>query len=262
MGGSWDSTNTADGDVAVFAPIDIDHADRLGDTIAEIAAVKAGIIKDGAAVVSARQDPTAEARAAQPPRPSGERRSPSKGRDFALTEDRLAVGGQLISVRGLAGTYDEEYLPLYGSAPGRQRRAGRRRRGVAPRRGEPADPRRHPRRGARAGHLARTACSWSARTRRWSWMRPTTRTAPGRWCARLDEVFDFDEWALVLGALGDKDVAGIVDVLAPAVSRVFATAPARRSARRRSRTSPRSPAGPGWTTSVYADLLRRRLGRA
>ena len=34
MGGSWDSTNTADGDVAVFAPIDIDHADRLGDTIA------------------------------------------------------------------------------------------------------------------------------------------------------------------------------------------------------------------------------------
>ena len=37
MGGAWDSTNTADGDVAVFAPIDIDHADRLGETIAEIA---------------------------------------------------------------------------------------------------------------------------------------------------------------------------------------------------------------------------------
>ena len=61
MGGAWDSTNTADGDVAVFAPIDIDHADRLGETIAEIAAVKAGIIKDGAAVVSARQDAAAEA---------------------------------------------------------------------------------------------------------------------------------------------------------------------------------------------------------
>src|SRR5690606_1048416 len=53
MGGSWDSTNTADGDVAVFAPIDIDHADRLGETIAEIAAVKSGIIKDGAVAVSA-----------------------------------------------------------------------------------------------------------------------------------------------------------------------------------------------------------------
>ena len=42
MGGAWDSTNTADGDVAVFAPIDIDHADRLGETIAEIATVKVG----------------------------------------------------------------------------------------------------------------------------------------------------------------------------------------------------------------------------
>ena len=55
MGGEWDSTNTADGDVAVFTPIDIDHTDRLGNTIAEIATVKAGIIKEGAAVVSAAQ---------------------------------------------------------------------------------------------------------------------------------------------------------------------------------------------------------------
>ena len=60
MGGAWDSTNTADGDVAVFAPIDIDHADRLGDTIGEIATVKAGIIKRGAAAVSAPQVPEAE----------------------------------------------------------------------------------------------------------------------------------------------------------------------------------------------------------
>src|SRR5690606_40375024 len=33
MGGSWDSTNTADGDVAVFAPIVLVPADRLGYTI-------------------------------------------------------------------------------------------------------------------------------------------------------------------------------------------------------------------------------------
>jgi dihydrofolate synthase/folylpolyglutamate synthase len=59
MGGAWDSTNTADGDVAVFAPIDIDHADKLGETIAQIATVKAGIIKPNAAVVSAAQQPAA-----------------------------------------------------------------------------------------------------------------------------------------------------------------------------------------------------------
>ena len=55
IGGEWDSTNVADGDVAVFTPISIDHAERLGDTIAEIAATKAGIIKQGAFVVSAKQ---------------------------------------------------------------------------------------------------------------------------------------------------------------------------------------------------------------
>jgi dihydrofolate synthase/folylpolyglutamate synthase len=52
MGGEWDSTNVADGDVAVFTPIDMDHADRLGNTVAEIAKTKAGIIKSGAIVVS------------------------------------------------------------------------------------------------------------------------------------------------------------------------------------------------------------------
>ncbi len=114
MGGSWDSTNTADGDVAVFTPIDIDHADRLGDTIREIATVKSGIIKTGAAVVSAQQDPAAVAvlRAAAAERDAT---IAFEGAEFALTDARLAVGGQLISVRGIAAVYDDEYLPLFGA---------------------------------------------------------------------------------------------------------------------------------------------------
>ena len=44
MGGEWDSTNVADGDVAVFTPIDLDHTERLGNTITDIATTKAGII--------------------------------------------------------------------------------------------------------------------------------------------------------------------------------------------------------------------------
>ncbi len=59
MGGEWDSTNVADGQVAVFTPIALDHTARLGDTIAEIARTKAGIIKPAAAVVSAMQPPEA-----------------------------------------------------------------------------------------------------------------------------------------------------------------------------------------------------------
>ena len=43
--------------------------------------------------------------------------------------------------------------------------------------------------------------------------------------AALGEFFDFDEWGVVLGVLGDKDMAGIVEAIAPAAAHVFATAP-------------------------------------
>jgi dihydrofolate synthase / folylpolyglutamate synthase len=221
MGGSWDSTNTADGDVAVFAPIDIDHSDRLGETIGEIAAVKAGIIKDGAAVVSARQ--TADAEAVL--REAAAARDASiafEGEDFALTADALAVGGQLISVRGLAGNYEEVYLPLYGAHQGANAAlaiaavesliGGGTQRIVedvlAEGLGQVTSPGRlqlvgvDPTTVVDAAHNPHGAASLAR---------------------ALDEVFDFDEWALVLGAFADKDVAGIVDVLAPAVSRVFVT---------------------------------------
>ena len=45
LGGRWDATNVINADVAVITPIGLDHMDYLGDTIAEIAAEKAGIIK-------------------------------------------------------------------------------------------------------------------------------------------------------------------------------------------------------------------------
>jgi len=60
MGGEWDSTNVADGDVAVFTPIDLDHMERLGSTIAEIAQTKSGIIKPISAIVSSSQRYQAE----------------------------------------------------------------------------------------------------------------------------------------------------------------------------------------------------------
>ncbi len=115
MGGSWDSTNTADGDVAVFTPIDIDHADRLGETIREIATVKSGIIKTGAAVVSAQQDRCGRGRAARRGRRTRRhdrlrRRanspSPTRGSPSAVSSSRCA---------GIAGVYDDEYLPLFGA---------------------------------------------------------------------------------------------------------------------------------------------------
>ena len=61
LGGVLDATNVIQRPaVSVIAPIDIDHREFLGDTIAQIAVEKAGIIKPDAPVVSARQDPEAE----------------------------------------------------------------------------------------------------------------------------------------------------------------------------------------------------------
>src|SRR4051795_2418520 len=57
MGGEWDATNVADGQVAVLTPIGVDHAKYLGSTPEEIAVEKSGIIKPGATAVLAEQSP-------------------------------------------------------------------------------------------------------------------------------------------------------------------------------------------------------------
>jgi dihydrofolate synthase/folylpolyglutamate synthase len=60
LGGRLDATNAVQSDVSVITPIDLDHEKWLGNTLAEIAGEKAGIIKPRTAVVSASQQPQAE----------------------------------------------------------------------------------------------------------------------------------------------------------------------------------------------------------
>ena len=61
LGGRLDATNVVDPEVAVITSIGLDHCDMLGDTIEQIAAEKAGIIKPGKPVVIGRLPPEAEA---------------------------------------------------------------------------------------------------------------------------------------------------------------------------------------------------------
>jgi dihydrofolate synthase/folylpolyglutamate synthase len=61
MGGRLDATNAVTPDVAVITPIGMDHQQWLGDTLAQIAGEKAGIIKSRVPVVSAPQAPEARA---------------------------------------------------------------------------------------------------------------------------------------------------------------------------------------------------------
>ena len=60
MGGLLDATNVIDTTVlSIFASISMDHMSFLGNTLAQIAEKKAGIIKDGCKVVTAGQKPEA-----------------------------------------------------------------------------------------------------------------------------------------------------------------------------------------------------------
>ncbi len=113
MGGSWDATNVNRAQVAVITPIGMDHTDYLGDTLAAIAAEKAGIIKQGATVVLAPQQPEALAVLVQAADDAG---APVllPGVDYELTSRGLSVGGQVVSIRVADHVYEEVFLALHG----------------------------------------------------------------------------------------------------------------------------------------------------
>ena len=221
MGGEWDSTNVADGQVAVFTPIALDHQARLGNTVAEIARTKAGIIKPAASVVTAMQSIEAldELREAAK---LDEATISIEAVDFALESTTVAVGGQVIDVRGRAGRYEGVYLPLYGDHQAQNA-------AVALAAVETFL-------GDGAVALADDVVSEGL----------GTVTSPGRLqligvdptvlvdaahnphgaralAASLGEYFDFDEWTAVISILSDKDARGIIRELAPAVDQFYAT---------------------------------------
>ena len=113
LGGEWDASNVVEPLVTVITPIGMDHQDYLGHDLASIAAAKAGILKPAAVPVLARQELVAaeviSARCAQLGLPMVR-----EGVEFGIAQRTLAVGGQLLELRGLGGNYPDIMLPLYG----------------------------------------------------------------------------------------------------------------------------------------------------
>jgi len=221
MGGEWDSTNVADGQVAVFSPIALDHTQRLGSTTAEIARTKSGIIKPVARVVTAIQptDALAELERASE---LTESTIALEGDAFALESTVVAVGGQVITVRGLAGTYEDLFLPLFGDFQGHN--AALAIAAVESFIGDGAQP--------LTGDLLAEGLA--------------TVTSPGRLqivgteptvlvdaahnphgaqalASAVKSYFTFDEITVVIGVLEDKDARGIVEALAPIATRFAVT---------------------------------------
>jgi dihydrofolate synthase/folylpolyglutamate synthase len=114
LGGITDATNVGDGQVSVVTPISLDHTDLLGDTTEDIAYEKAGIIKPGGFLVSAAQPLDAaqvlleKAKELQVP-------FRFEGVEFGVESRQVAVGGQVVTVQGLAGRYPDLMVPLHGA---------------------------------------------------------------------------------------------------------------------------------------------------
>lgn len=221
MGGEWDSTNVADGQVAVFAPISLDHVARLGSTVSEIARTKAGIIKADAIVVSAQQSPDALAELARAAEANNATMSVQQ-REFSLVSSAVAVGGQLITVKGRAGTYPDLFLPLFGDHQAQNATVAIA--AVESFLGDGSQP------------IAQDVVVEGL----------ATATSPGRLqvigiepsvivdaahnpqgaqavARAMGEYFTFEEVAIVLGVLEDKDTEHIVEALAPLTSRFLVT---------------------------------------
>lgn len=222
MGGEWDSTNVADGQVAVFAPISLDHVARLGNTVAEIARTKAGIIKRDAIVVSAEQTPDALAELERAAAANNATISVQQ-REFSLLASAVAVGGQVISVKGRAATYSDLFLPLFGDHQAQNAAVAIA--AVESFFGDGSQP------------LAQDVVVEGL----------ATATSPGRLqviavepsvivdaahnpqgaravAAAMGEYFTFDQVAIVVGVLEDKDSEHIIQALAPLGSRFYVTA--------------------------------------
>ena len=123
MGGRWDATNVIDGTVSVITPIAMDHADYLGDTLTAIAGEKAGIIKPAEPDAAGTVDPVTVIAEQSPEVMDVLLRAAvdagtivaRQGSEFAVLDAVIAVGGQMLTIQGLGGVYDEIFVPLHGA---------------------------------------------------------------------------------------------------------------------------------------------------
>ena len=233
LGGGWDATNVVNADVSVITPVGLDHTDYLGETLAEIASEKAGIIKKPQDVddpitpeeniaVIAEQDPEAMEvilrRAVEVD--AGVARA---GSEFAAVESRIAVGGQEVNIQGLGGRYEDVFIPLAGEHQARNAAVALA--AVEAFFGASAG---HPLDVASVRHGFRQAISPGRLER--------VRTAPTTFIdaahnphgaralgAALDRDFDFARLIGVVAVLGDKDAAGILTALEPYLDEVVIT---------------------------------------
>ncbi|MFC3386883.1 bifunctional folylpolyglutamate synthase/dihydrofolate synthase [Couchioplanes azureus] len=222
LGGEEDATNVIEAGVCVITPIGLDHTEWLGDTIEDIAWAKAGIIHRGATVITAVQ--TEEAM-----RPLLERCADlgatlaREGSEFGVVRRDQAVGGQMLTLQGLGGVYDEVFLPLFGAHQAQNAAlalaAVEAFLGAGAHKQLELDLVREGFAGVDSpGRLERVR---SAPTILLDGAHnPHGMTAT---VTALEEEFAFRHLVVVVAVLGDKDVSGLLDLLEPVAARIVVT---------------------------------------
>jgi|TARA_B110000438_G_scaffold742_1_gene742 dihydrofolate synthase/folylpolyglutamate synthase len=110
MGGRWDATNVVSAEVAVITNMGSDHLEIIGPTMADLAREKSGIIEPTSHVVCG----TLEHDLLQIVKSVPCRELWIQDIDFAVTNDRLAVGGRMLDVSTPFGSYEEIFIPVNG----------------------------------------------------------------------------------------------------------------------------------------------------
>jgi dihydrofolate synthase/folylpolyglutamate synthase len=219
MGGTDDSTNVLRAGTCVITPIGLDHTDFLGDTLHDIAEHKAGIVYPGATLIMARQEEEAAEVILRRCAEVGATVA-REGSEFGVIGRSLAVGGQVLTLQGLGGIYEDIFLPLHGAHQAQNAAvalaaaeaflgAGRDR---------ALDPET-----VRAGFAGASSPGRLERVR----IAPTILLDAAHnphgmaaTVAALQEEFDFRRLVAVVAMLGDKDVPGTLELLEPVVDAV------------------------------------------
>ncbi|GAA5078515.1 bifunctional folylpolyglutamate synthase/dihydrofolate synthase [Thermocatellispora tengchongensis] len=220
MGGTWDATNVADGTVAVITPISLDHMEYLGEDLATIAGEKAGVIKKGATAVLAQQELAAAEVLMRRAAETGAVVA-REGLEFGVLGREVAVGGQLLRIKGLKGVYEEVFLPIYGGHQAGNAACAIAAVEVLTAGEDPLDQ-----------DLVRQAFARVASPGRLEVVRrgPTVVVDaahnPAGMMATIDgleESFDFTRVIGVVAAMRDKDVQALLELLEPVLSEVVVT---------------------------------------
>lgn len=218
LGGRVDTTNVITPELSIITSISLDHTSILGSTVREIAADKSGIIKPGVPVVTAPQEPEA---LAEIQRTARQHRAPLTqiGDTWTYRVVTAEPGGQRIEIRTPEGRRLELWMPLVGAHEALNAAV------------------------SIAGAFQLRGTGWSldveditagVRTVRWPGRTEVLQANPwvmvdgahnsaSAQCLMdtIELVFGSPTIQLIYGASADKQIAGMLEVLLPAVDGVF-----------------------------------------